>query len=77
MLEKAGEKQVVALCQELIRQRSYSGEEAGVVKILSAYMKEMGFDEVTIDRYGNLIGCIKGSRPGKRSSLTDTLIPFR
>ena len=66
MLEKAGEKQVVALCQELIRQRSYSGEEAGVVKILSAYMKEMGFDEVTIDRYGNLIGCIKGSRPGKK-----------
>lgn len=66
MLEKAGEKQVVALCQELIRQRSYSGEEAGMVKILSAYMKEMGFDEVTIDRYGNLIGCIKGSRPGKK-----------
>ena len=65
-MEKAREEQVVALCQEMIRQRSYSGEEAGVVKVLSAHMKEMGFDEVTVDRYGNIIGCIKGSRPGKK-----------
>ncbi len=65
-MEKAREEQVVALCQEMIRQRSYSGEEAGVVKVLSAHMKEMGFDEVTVDRYGNIIGCIKASRPGKK-----------
>lgn len=65
-MEKAREEQVVALCQEMIRQRSCSGEEAGVVKVLSAHMKEMGFDEVTVDRYGNIIGCIKGSRPGKK-----------
>ena len=65
-MEKAGEEQVITLCQELIRQRSYSGEEAGVVKVLSEHMKEMGFDEVTVDRYGNIIGCIKGSRPGKK-----------
>lgn len=66
MLDKAREEQVITLCQELIRQRSYSGEEAGVVKVLSEYMKKLGFDEVTVDRYGNIIGCIRGCRPGKK-----------
>ena len=65
-MEKAREEQVVALCQDLVRQRSYSGEEKGVVDVLSARMKELGFDEVTVDRYGNIIGCIRGSRPGKK-----------
>lgn len=66
MLDKAREEQVITLCQELIRQRSYSGEEAGVVEVLSGYMKKMGFDDVTVDRYGNIIGCIRGRRPGKK-----------
>ncbi len=65
-MEKAREEQVVALCRELIQQKSYSGEEDGVVKVLSARMKEMGFDQVTVDKYGNIIGCIKGNRPGKK-----------
>ncbi len=65
-MEKAREEQVVALCRELIQQKSYSGEEDGVVKVLSARMKEMGFDQVTVDKYGNIIGCIKGNRSGKK-----------
>ena len=65
-MEKARAEQVVTLCQELVRQKSYSGEEAGVVNVLSEHMKALGFDEVTVDRYGNLIGCIKGARPGKK-----------
>lgn len=65
-MNKAREGQVVALCREMIQQRSYSGEEAGVVKVLSAHMEKMGFDEVTVDTYGNIIGCIKGKRPGKK-----------
>ncbi len=65
-MEKAREEQVVALCQDLVRQRSYSGEEKGVVDVLSARMKELGFDEVTVDRYGNIIGCIRGNRPGRK-----------
>lgn len=66
MLNKAREEAVVALCQELIRQQSYSGQEQGVSQILERRMKEIGFDQVSIDRYGNIIGCIKGNRPGKR-----------
>lgn len=73
MLDKAREEQVITLCQELIRQRSYSGEEAGVVEVLSGYMKKMGFDDVTVDRYGNIIGCISsGSEKGWHGVLLRT-----
>ncbi len=66
MLSKERESTVVELCQKLIRQRSYSGEEQGVVQVLQENMKALGFDEVTVDRYGNIIGCIKGKRRGKK-----------
>lgn len=59
-------KDVITLCQEVIRERSYSGEEGGVAKVLSDNMNEMGFDEISVDQYGNIIGCIKGKRPGKK-----------
>ena len=65
-MEKEREEQVISLSQKLIQQKSYSGEESGVVGVLSENMKQMGFDEVTVDKYGNIIGCIKGNRPGKK-----------
>ena len=66
MLSKERQDQVVALCQKLIQQQSYSGHEDGVVKVLSEHLKAEGFDSVTVDKYGNIIGCIKGNRPGKK-----------
>lgn len=65
-MEKSREDQVIELCRKLIQQKSYSGEESGVVKVLSENMKEMGFDEVTVDKYGSIIGCIKGRRSGEK-----------
>ena len=66
MLNKEQEQTVVRLCQELVKQRSYSGEEQGVVKVLKENMEQMGFDSVTVDKYGNIIGCMKGNRPGPK-----------
>lgn len=37
-----------------------------MVSVLKDYMRENGFDEVAVDDYGNLVGCIKGNRPGKK-----------
>lgn len=65
-MERSREEQVIELCQKLINEKSYSGHEDGVVRVLSERMKVMGFDEVTVDKYGNLIGCIRGNRPGKK-----------
>lgn len=60
-----GTEHVVALCQELIRIPSLSGQEEAVAKHIRQRMQEMGFDEVHVDDYGNVIGRIRGSRPGK------------
>ena len=57
---------VLELCIKLIRERSYSGEEKNIVKVIEEYMKGAGFDEVFIDRYGDIIGCIKGNSPGRK-----------
>ena len=66
MISNERQQQVVELCQKLIQQQSYSGHEDGVVNALSEYLKAEGFDSVTVDKYGNIIGCIKGNRPGKK-----------
>jgi putative selenium metabolism hydrolase len=66
MLDQTVSKSVESLCAEIIRKPSVSGEEGGVVEVLKAFMEENGFDEVTVDRYGSLVGCVKGQRPGPR-----------
>lgn len=59
-------QEVVELCQKLIREESVSGNESGVVRVLSNYMKEKGFAAVNTDRYGNVVGVVKGNNPGEK-----------
>lgn len=66
MLSQTRGEDVVALCQSLIRAKSYSGQEGQVAAILQEAMRARGFDEVRTDRYGNVIGCMKGNRPGRK-----------
>lgn len=58
--------EVLALCRDMIKVPSYSGQEGGVVGVLRAYMEKNGFDDVVVDKYGSIIGCIKGKRPGPK-----------
>lgn len=55
---------VTAICQELVKVKSYSGEEAQVVKIIEEIMTIFEFDEVIKDRYGNIYGIMQGSFDG-------------
>ena len=66
MLTKEQKNEVKELTRALIRKPSYSGRENGVVDVLRAYMEKNGFDEVVVDRYGSIIGRIKGNRPGPK-----------
>lgn len=66
MLTQKEKDEVVALCRALVQKQSYSGKEGGVVVVLRDYMKNNGFDEVFVDRYGNIVGCVKGKRPGPK-----------
>ena len=54
----------VKLCSRLIRARSYSGEETEAAYVVRAAMKALHYDEVHVDEYGNVIGCIHGKQPG-------------
>ena len=64
MLTKERKEKVVAALQKAIQAKSYSGEEKGVVEYLEKLFKDIGYDTVHIDRYGNIIGCIKGKKNG-------------
>lgn len=66
MLSEAREQDLIKLCSELIQQQSYSGEENHVAERIKKAFQELGFDDFWIDGYGNIVGCIKGKRPGKR-----------
>lgn len=66
MLSKEREEKVIGLCQKLIRAKSYSGEEDKVANELKTKFQDFGFDDVVVDGYGNVIGHIKGNRPGKK-----------
>ena len=62
-MEFERDEELISFTQDLIRCRSYSGEEDGVVKILSEKFKEAGA-EVVVDRYGSIIASVEGNRPG-------------
>ena len=66
-LTEERKEEVLALCKKLISIRSYSGEEKGVADALKDFMKEKKFDQITTDKYGNVIGQIKGTKPGRKS----------
>lgn len=66
MLSAEQQRNTVALCCDLLRIPSASGQEASVVSLLRQYMYNYGFDDVIIDRYGSIIGCVHGARPGPK-----------
>ncbi|MDR1744658.1 MAG: YgeY family selenium metabolism-linked hydrolase [Planctomycetota bacterium] len=64
MLTNDQKREATGLCVDLIRQPGNSGQEGGTAAVLERFMRDKGFDEVVVDRYGNVIGSIRGSRPG-------------
>jgi len=66
MLENKRAEAVTEFCRRLIQTPSYSGQEKAVGEVLQAYMRAAGFDEISVDDYGNVIGCIKGKRKGRK-----------
>lgn len=66
MFSKERELEVIELCQDLIKAPSYSGKEDKVVEVIKRAFDKLGFDESFVDEYGNIIGKIKGKKPGKK-----------
>ena len=66
MLSKEREEAVIALCRKLIKAKSYSGQEKPVADALKSYFTANAYDDIITDQYGNIIGVMKGKRPGRR-----------
>ncbi|MDR3264504.1 MAG: YgeY family selenium metabolism-linked hydrolase [Synergistaceae bacterium] len=58
------ENDLIAFAQALVRTRSLSGGEGDVARLTEAKMKELGYDEVFIDRIGNVVGKMGTGRIG-------------
>ncbi len=59
---------LIEFTQQLVRIKSYSGQEEPVIRLVAEKMKELGYDVVTIDDMGNVLGRIGH---GKTSLLLD------
>ena len=65
MLTTERRERVIHLCQAFIQKQSYSGHEDCVVERMKQAFRELGYDDIYVDSYGNTLGQIKGNRPGK------------
>jgi putative selenium metabolism hydrolase len=63
------QEEIIAFTQQLVRIKSYSGQEGQIIRVIEGKMKDLGYDEVTVDSMGNLLGRI-GS--GGKSILFDS-----
>jgi len=52
------QKELVEFTQSLVRIKSLSGQEEEIIKFIEKKMIELGYDEVTIDLMGNVVGKI-------------------
>lgn len=64
MLSESFQAEQIAFTQSIIRENSLSGKEGAVGKLIAEKMKALGYDEVKVDRYGNVIGVRRGKHPG-------------
>ncbi|NPV41923.1 MAG: YgeY family selenium metabolism-linked hydrolase [Anaerolineae bacterium] len=69
--------ELAAFAQELIRIEGLSGREEAVARAIAAKMEALGYDEVRIDRYGNVLGRMgNGTKKLLFDSHTDTVAVY-
>lgn len=61
--------EIVQTASEMIQIPSASGEEEELAKYTVEKMKSLGYDEVNVDEYGNVIGVMRGTGGGKSMML--------
>ena len=66
MISDTSKRKVTELCRELIGADSLSGHEELAVERLKDAFGALHFGKVLTDRYGSVVGCIQGNRPGPR-----------
>jgi putative selenium metabolism hydrolase len=68
---------LLSFTQDLVRIKSFSGKEEQVARLIASKMAALGYDEVKIDRFGNVLGRIGyGEKVVLFDSHTDTVNVF-
>ena len=60
-LAQAHAQQLLAFTQRLVQTPSLPGHEEGVARLVEQEMHQLGYDEVTVDPAGNVVGRIRGN----------------
>jgi len=66
-------EEIVDFTRRMIRIPSVSGEEKEVANLVADEMRELGYDEVFVDKKYNVLGIIKGSGSGPKLMLNGHL----
>lgn len=53
------DERLIRLCQDLVRCRTVTGEERPAADMAAAAMQNLGYDEVRVDRLGNVVGILR------------------
>lgn len=61
---------LIHLCRELLRRAGISGREGDVARFVSESMRSLGYDSVTVDSYGSVLGRITFPGEGERALFT-------
>lgn len=57
-------QELLALTQRLIQTPSLTSQESGVAKVVIQAMRELGYPEIEVDEWGNVVGIIRGKGTG-------------
>lgn len=66
-IAKKYEDEIITTTQEMLRIPSKSTEEGEIARYIQNKMRELGYDKVEVDQFGNVFGTMKGT--GKGPSL--------
>lgn len=55
---------LIGLCRDMVVRPSLSGEEWDVADLIQKVMTNLGYDDVYVDRYGDVVGRIVFGKPG-------------
>ena len=64
-LAESQREQVIAFTRELVRAKSLPGQERDAALACERWMRQLGYDEVWVDRFGSVVGRRHGSKPGR------------
>jgi len=63
-------EQLIDFCQKIIQTESLSGQEEQMAALVKTEMEKLGYDQVWVDAYGNVVGRIQGTAGTGRDPRT-------